>query len=70
MAAASSATTSPLTGLHLLLTYQCTYECDHCFAWGSPSQTGTMTLDTIEHILGEAEQLGTIEAEGLNDTLT
>jgi len=22
-----------LNGLHLLLTYQCTLECDHCFAW-------------------------------------
>ncbi len=20
-----------LTGLHLLLTYKCTFECDHCF---------------------------------------
>ncbi len=61
MAAAPSPGTTPLSGLHLLLTYQCTYECDHCFAWGSPSQSGTMTLDTIEHILDQAEQLGTIE---------
>ena len=33
-----------LSGLHLLLTYQCTFECDHCFGWGGPFQTGTMTL--------------------------
>jgi MoaA/NifB/PqqE/SkfB family radical SAM enzyme len=52
---------SPLSGLHLLLTYECNYECDHCFVWGGPSQSGTMTSDTIEHILGEAEALGTIE---------
>ena len=63
MAAASSSGTSspPLSGLHLLLTYQCTFECDHCFVWGGPLQTGTMTLDTVEHILDEAETLGTIE---------
>lgn len=51
-----------LTGLHLLLTYQCTFECDHCFVWGSPRQSGTMTLETIEHILQQAKELGTIES--------
>ncbi|NTU66290.1 MAG: radical SAM protein [Chloroflexi bacterium] len=49
-----------LTGLHLLLTYQCTFECDHCFVWGSPWQTGTLTLDNIRHIVREAQDLGTI----------
>jgi hypothetical protein len=52
---------SPLSGLHLLLTYECNYECDHCFVWGGPSQSGTMTVETIGHILDEAEALGTIE---------
>ena len=60
-AASSSADSPPLSGLHLLLTYQCSFECDHCFVWGGPFQTGTMTLDTIDHILAEAEHLGTIE---------
>ena len=50
-----------LSGLHLLLTYQCTYQCDHCFVWGGPFQTGTMTLDIVDQILAEARQLGTIE---------
>ena len=50
-----------LTGLHLLLTYQCTYECDHCFAWGSPRQSGTMTLDAVQRILQQARELETIE---------
>jgi MoaA/NifB/PqqE/SkfB family radical SAM enzyme len=49
-----------LSGLHLLLTYQCTFECDHCFVWGSPWQTGTMTLENIRHIVREARDLGTI----------
>ncbi len=50
-----------ISGLHLLLTYQCTLECDHCFVWGSPWQQGTMTLRDIRHILREAEDLGTVQ---------
>lgn len=50
-----------LSGLHLLLTYQCTFECDHCFAWGSPWQVGTMTIQDIRHALQQAEQLGSVE---------
>ncbi len=44
-----------LEGLHILLTYQCTYECDHCFVWGSPRQTGTLTYEQIEQILLQAK---------------
>jgi organic radical activating enzyme len=51
-----------LTGLHCLLTYQCTLECDHCFVWGSPWQNGTMTLNDVQEILQQAKQLGTIRA--------
>lgn len=50
-----------LTGLHLLLTYQCNYECDHCFVWGSPSQKGVMTLSQVRDILRQARELGTVE---------
>ena len=47
-----------LQGLHILLTYQCTYECDHCFVWGSPRQTGTLTYEQIELILRQAKEVG------------
>ncbi len=50
-----------INGLHLLLTYQCNFECDHCFVWGSSDQYGTMTLDTIGEILRQAQDVGTIE---------
>lgn len=46
--------------LHLILTYACTLECDHCFVWGSPRQTGTMTLADVAHILAEAQALGDV----------
>jgi len=58
---ATDTSPAPLKGLHLLLTYECNYACSHCFVWGGPSQTGTMTVEIIEHILSEADALGTIE---------
>ncbi len=51
-----------LTGLHLLTTYQCTLECDHCFAWGSPWQSGTMTLEAVRSILDSAAALPEIDS--------
>ena len=50
-----------ITGLHLLISYKCTFECDHCFVWGSPFQNGTMTLYQIQHILEQAKTAGTVE---------
>ena len=47
-----------LTGLHILLTYQCTYECDHCFVWGSPRQSGVLSLAQIEDALQQAQDAG------------
>jgi len=49
-----------LTGLHFLLTYQCTFECDHCFVWGSPWQSGTMTLADIRFYLQQAQETDTV----------
>ena len=50
-----------LTGLHFLLTYRCTSQCEHCFVWGSPAQTGVFTLSGIRQALEQARDLGTIE---------
>lgn len=47
-----------LSGLHILLTYQCIYECEHCFVWGSPNQSGVMTIEQIEQILEQAKEAG------------
>jgi len=49
-----------LTGLHILLTYTCNYECDHCFVWGSPRQTGTFTLAQLEEVFRQAKDVNTI----------
>jgi MoaA/NifB/PqqE/SkfB family radical SAM enzyme len=50
-----------ITGLHFLLTYQCIFECDHCFVWGSPRQTGVMTIEQIRSSLRQARDLKTID---------
>ena len=50
-----------VTGLHLLWSYKCIYECDHCFAWGSPRQEGTFTLHQLDEIFEQAKELGTVE---------
>ncbi len=50
-----------LTGIHFLVSYKCTYECDHCFVFSSPSAEGTITARQIRRALDEAHQIGTIE---------
>lgn len=49
-----------INGLHLLLTYKCTYECDHCFVYSSPDSSGIMKISDIREILKQAEKIGSI----------
>jgi len=50
-----------LKGVHFLLTYQCTQECDHCFVWSSPNYLEAMTFKQVRELLKEAKKLGTVE---------
>jgi len=50
-----------LTGIHVLLTYQCTGECDHCFLHCGPQREGTFTLSQLRELLHEVKQIGTIK---------
>lgn len=50
-----------LSGVHFLLTYQCPYECDHCFVYSGPRAQGTFTLVQIVAVLEEARRLGTVQ---------
>jgi hypothetical protein len=49
-----------LSGLHILLTHRCLLECDHCFVWGSPRQTGVFTLASLVRVLDQAQQAPSI----------
>jgi MoaA/NifB/PqqE/SkfB family radical SAM enzyme len=51
-----------LQGVHLLLTYKCLYECDHCFVWSSPSSQGTMTLPQMEDIIRQAHEIPSVKS--------
>ncbi len=51
-----------LSSLHLLLTYKCTLQCDHCFVWGSPWQTGKMSPELVRRVLEQAREVGTVES--------
>ena len=51
-----------LSGLHLLLTYQCNSECDHCFLYCSPRSKGTFTLNQIRTLLDEARKIDTLNS--------
>jgi hypothetical protein len=51
-----------LTGIHFLLTYSCTSECDHCFLYCSPRAKGTFTLGQLKVVFDEIAKIGTIEA--------
>ena len=50
-----------LKGLHFLLTYACTLECDHCFVYGSPTALGTFSVSQIRRVLEEAVRMGGME---------
>jgi Radical SAM superfamily len=60
-----------LEGIHFLVTYRCTYACDHCFVWGSPDAEGTMTLAQLTSVIDQGAELGLDEVyfEGGEPTL-
>ena len=50
-----------ITGLHILQTYQCLFECDHCFVYSNPNAQGVMKISDIHKILKEAKKADNIE---------
>ena len=49
-----------LEGVHVLLTYKCLYECEHCFVWSSPFSKGTMTLPQVESVVRQAKDMPSV----------
>ncbi|MGD9210498.1 MAG: radical SAM protein [Desulfobacteraceae bacterium] len=50
-----------MNGIHILLTYKCNFECDHCFLYSGPFANGTMTLSQIRSVLKEAQLSDNVE---------
>lgn len=51
----------PITGLHLLITYQCNFVCDHCFVNSRPEAKGVMKISDLKKIFEEAKSVGNIK---------
>jgi hypothetical protein len=50
-----------LSGIHFILTYRCTHQCDHCFVHSGPGAPGTFSLDQLRRTLEEAARIGTVK---------
>jgi MoaA/NifB/PqqE/SkfB family radical SAM enzyme len=50
-----------LGGVHFLLTYKCTYECDHCFVYCSPQAEGVFTLAAVKKALTQMKEMESID---------
>lgn len=50
-----------ITGVHLLQTYKCNLECDHCFVHSGPEAEGVMKVSDIRRVLAEARSAGSVE---------
>jgi MoaA/NifB/PqqE/SkfB family radical SAM enzyme len=50
-----------LKGIHFLLTYKCTYECDHCFLYCSPEAEGVFKIAQVEDALRQMKDTGTVD---------
>src|SRR5512142_2531583 len=51
-----------LSGVHFLLTYKCTYECDHCFLYCSPNAEGVFTFEGVKAALKQAKEVPSIDS--------
>lgn len=50
-----------LKEIHFLLTYTCSFECDHCFLYSGPEATGTFTVSQLRELFDEIPKIGSIE---------
>ena len=50
-----------LTGVHFLLTYQCNFECDHCFLYCSPDADGVFTIGKVESALQQMKEMDSMK---------
>ena len=50
-----------VNGIHFLLSYSCTYRCDHCFLHCSPEARGTFTFEQLRQVFAQIELMGSVE---------
>lgn len=47
--------------IHILLTYTCTFSCDHCFWYSGPDAEGTFTLSDLDRVFREIARIKPVE---------
>ena len=47
--------------VHILLSYHCNFECDHCFVYSGPDAAGTFTPSQIRTLLDQARAIASVE---------
>lgn len=51
-----------LSSVHILLTYKCDGECDHCFVWSGPQAPGTMSLRQVAEVVRQAAEVKSVSS--------
>ncbi len=49
-----------VSSVHLLFTYTCLFECDHCFLYCSPSSKGTFTYQQMVKVFNDLKKIDTL----------
>ena len=49
-----------LSGVHLLLTYKCDRECEHCFVFAGPRAKGVFSLAQVRDVLGQVVRVPSV----------
>lgn len=50
-----------ITGVHILLTLRCIYECDHCFLYCTPGRTPTFSIGQMESAFKQMREISTLK---------
>ena len=51
-----------LESIHFLLSYNCNFQCDHCFLFCGPNAGGTFRIEQICAVLDQAVEVGTVKS--------
>jgi len=49
-----------VTGVHILLSYTCTSQCDHCFVFSGPGAKGTFALGQLRQLIDQLPEIGSV----------
>jgi len=47
--------------IHILLTYKCILECDHCFVFSSPKAEGVFALENLKKLFSQIKKVESID---------